>query len=355
MTLAKSRYVIGGDFELPAWQLGNFRQLMNLTFGLSGTWTASGRAALALILQHLKSKGVQHIHLPAYLCQSILQPVQALGFKYSFYPVDSTLTAQPDPLPGSAVLLIHYFGWKNPVTESLRSKAGKDFFLIEDACQALLSDVGFVPNEGRFIIISPRKFVPAVLGGWCNLPVKKENPSVEIEAMVWQSVTARMARAIYLMHSEAALDHALEEFYLKAFSDAERFLDAHPTYVPVPQIVLDLLAGFDWEMIKQRRRNNWLTLNEQLSGRIETIMPELSAKVVPLGYVVRLRKRSALKAQLAKRRIFCPVHWLLPSEIEAARFPDSAQLADTCLTLPIDQRYVADDLLKMAQILMALQ
>ena len=69
-------------------------------------------------------RGVTRVHLPAFLCRSILEPVQALGLEYNFYPVDVAFVGQPDPKKNDAVLLVHYFGRINPAAHSLRSGSG---------------------------------------------------------------------------------------------------------------------------------------------------------------------------------------------------------------------------------------
>lgn len=347
------RRTIGGNFELSTLSLRSADRLADLTHSLAGTWTASGRAALALVLQHLQARGVRHVHLPSYLCKSVILPVQALELEYSFYPVDATLTAHPDPPPGSAVILIHYFGWLNPATAALRAEAGHSFYLIEDYSQAMLSNWSALPDMLRFVFFSPRKFGPAPLGGWCNIHAELNELSSEVEALAWRSLAARLARGAYLAKPDAPVDPAVETFYLEAFRTVETFLNTHPTSAAVPQIALDIIAGLNWDDIATRRRANWQYLNDLLAKHVKMLMPVLPTDVVPLGYAVRLQDRDRIRTALAAERIFCPVHWALPVEVSGRRFPDAVSLAETCLTLPIDQRYGPDDMVRMADTLKA--
>jgi hypothetical protein len=375
MSPALSRRAIGGDFELDQLRFGGAVELDQLTRGMAGRWTTSGRSALALVLKELWARGVRHVHLPAYLCESVLLPVRALGFNFSFYPVDLSLTAQPDPPAGSTVLVIHYFGWLNPVVKSLREQASAKFYLIEDAVQALLSDWSAPRDDFRYVILSPRKFGPALLGGWCNvLPepdgethgkvVETRGEASEIHDKVserqgevgptlWRSLAARLARGAYLRERDAPLDSQVEEFYMAGLAALEAFLDQHPTCTELPQVALGQLAGLDWQETALRRRANWRQLQEMLSGRVEVLMHDLPEAVVPLGFVVCLGERDEVRARLAAQRIFCPVHWPLPREVESGRFPASAALSKTCLTLPVDQRYAEDDISRMAETLLA--
>ena len=344
----QERKAIGGEFELSTLALGSAKKLKNLTRGYEGTWTASGRSALSAILKHLQNTGIKHVHLPAYLCESILLTVKALGLQYAFYPVDSELEAHPVSPPNSAVLLIHYFGWLNPATTKLRAEAGRTFHLIEDASQALLSDWTASADVSRFVILSPRKFGPVPLGGWCNISMEVDRPTIQTEKFMWQSLAARLTRATYMRESDVRIEPSIEKFYIDAFNEAEEFLDSHPCEASVPQIALELIAGLDWDSIAQQRRANWLKLDELLSGIVDPLTNVLPDNVVPLGYVIRLKNRDEVRRKLRDHRIFCPVHWPLPVEINPLSFPDAALLSKSILTIPIDQRYDQADMLRIA-------
>jgi hypothetical protein len=345
-----NRSVIGGDFEMPRLSLGSVDCASSLTKGLEGIWTASGRSAFAQILKDLKKYGVEHVHLPAYLCDSLLQPVRAVGMQHSFYPVDTDLIAQVDPPSGAAVLLIHYFGWINPATKQLRSAAGSSFTLIEDACQALLSGWNAPEEATQRVFLSPRKFGPTPLSGWCNLGVEPEPPTTGIEAQAWKSVTARLAKGAYLADQDSPIDDLIEDFYLNSLKEVETYLDANAGQAGVPEISLRIMSGLDWDDIAAKRRANWLTLNEALEGKIEPLTSKLPADVVPLGYVVKLANRDSVRAKLSGQRIFCPVHWPLPLEV-GPEFTDAHTLSQSCLTLPIDQRYGPEDMHRLARTL----
>jgi len=350
----QKRKAIGGEFELSTLALGSTKKLKNLTRGYKGTWTASGRSALSSILKHLQNTGIKHVHLPAYLCESILLAVKALGLQYSFYHVDSDLAAHPDPPPNSAVLLIHYFGWLNPATTRLRAEAGRSFHLIEDASQALLSDWTASTGVSRFVILSPRKFGSVPMGGWCNISVDLDRPAIQTEKLMWQSLAARLTRATYMRKSDERIEPSVEKLYMDAFKEVEEFLDNNPCEASVPKIALALIAGLDWDGIAQCRRTNWSKLNELLSGIVEPLTNVLPDDVAPLGYVVHLNNRDEMRRKFREHRIFCPVHWPLPDEVNPQRFLDAASLAKSILTFPIDQRYGQADMLRIANVVKAL-
>lgn len=337
--------MIGGEPEITRLALGDPAALDALVGGRRGTWTTSGRGALWLALRGLRERGVRHVHLPAYVCESVVLPVRALGMEHSFYPVDAGMRALPDPPQGAAVVLVHYFGWPNPATAELRTEAEAGrCFLVEDATHALLSDRGTPLPAPHAEIFSLRKLAPLPLGGWCSGEGDAGPASPATEALVWRSLAGRLLRAQYLAATGAAPDPAVEETYLATFAAVEEHLDREPGAEALPLLVRRLAAGTDWEETARRRRANWLHLRELLGGVAEPATPALEDGVVPLGFVVRLRERDRVRAEMARRRIFCPVHWPLPAAVDRARFPGAAALAETVLTLPLDARYGEEEM-----------
>ena len=339
------RLSVGGDFELTNIPQGTPERLTPLTQGFSGSWTLSGRSALALVLQDFIAKGVSHIQLPAYLCDSVLAPIEALDLAYSFYPVDRGLAGQPTASADSAVLVINYFGWQNPALENLSDGV----FLIEDSCQALLSVWSTSRSDSKRIIFSPRKFGPTALGGWCNISNLDLPSTTAAESALRQALDARLLRGKYLSEINSPIDPEIENKYLASLAAVEEFLDANPKEAGLPELGLKVIAGIDWQMVATRRRSNWQHLRGLLSERVEIVFDTLPDSVVPLGFVIRTHNRDRVRATLASKRIYCPVHWPLPKQVSRSEFPVSAELADTLLTLPIDQRYTEDDMIHLAR------
>ena len=340
------RFAFGGEFELDRPVFGAVAKLETITHGLRGTWSASGRSALGQILRLLLSEGVSHVHLPAYLCDSILLPVRALGLNYSFYPVDDRFVAYPDPPNGSAVLLIHYFGKINEATKALRAESGSSFHLVEDACQALLSDWCRPQNKRIFYLISPRKFGPAPLGGWCNIQVSNDERSEADESESFRSLAARLLKAVYQAQPTHGVDEYIEEFYLRAFRQVDDRLSSLDA--AIPEWVLRMIAGIDWPGAARGRVGNHAALSDALGRHVETPFDTYEDGEVPLGHVICLSNRDVVREKLAAKRAFCPVHWRLPNEVSERSFPGAHTLSQRCLTLPVDQRYTPEHMSRLA-------
>jgi hypothetical protein len=347
------RLAIGGEMELGGWPTARPGKPGSLARGCAGTWNASGRGALMLVLRHLKSLGVTHVQLPAYLCESLLLAIKAAALDHSYYPVDENLAAQPDPKKGTALLVIDYFGWLNPSVGPLEDLDASGNRFIEDASQALLSAWRPPRGDGKYLILSPRKFAPSILGGWCNISTKDLSPvPVGLEVLAWRSLAGRLVKGSYVRQPNAGLDPEVEEFYLSAFEAMERYLDERPDSFAVPSFVSRLLESFDWPEIARRRRENWHSLQSALGGKVEPFFRSLPEDVVPLGYVITVDHRDLIRRKLAEQRIYCPVHWPLPTEVTRRDFPAAHRIAARALTLPIDQRYDGSSMDRIADALL---
>jgi dTDP-4-amino-4,6-dideoxygalactose transaminase len=71
---------------------------------------------------------------------------------------------------------------------------------------------------------------------------------------------------------------------------------------------------------------------------------KLPAGVCPLGFPILAKDRDGLKKMLIKNRIYPPIHWKLPSEVDKEEFSASWQISKHILTIPIDQRYKTEDM-----------
>jgi dTDP-4-amino-4,6-dideoxygalactose transaminase len=350
---AQARRTLGGDFELTSLARGDSSELDSLTRGRRGTWTASGRSAQGLVLSHLREQGVRHVHLPAYLCDTMIQPVSALGMELSLYPVDGSLVAHPEPPRGSAVVLVHFFGWLSEATASLRAETGGAFHLIEDFSHALLSDWGESMGPIPHLFFSAHKLCAVPPCGWSSTMEEAREPTEDAQALSERALSMLLLRGAYMADPDASPIEEIEAFYWKTQKANEARLDAMPLDWAVPTLTLDLLAAWDRERAKSQRRANWQRLDETLAARVERLSPPLRDGVTPLGYAVRLPHRERVERRLVEHRIRGMPLWPLPAEVSADRFPEAARLSRECLVLPIDERYDSDDMERLAQGLLA--
>ena len=148
----------------------------------------------------------------------------------------------------------------------------------------------------------------------------------------------------YLSDKDSDVDPTMEDYYLKLFREVEDSFNSGIQPTRLPQLILNLIDSLSWNTISRKRRDNWQILHELLGNKVEHLFDYLPDGAVPLGHVIRLKNRDRVKEKLAEHRIYAPVHWPLPEEVDKKKFPDSKVLSDSLLTLPIDQRYGPDDM-----------
>ncbi|MEX0775224.1 MAG: hypothetical protein WD042_05865 [Phycisphaeraceae bacterium] len=300
---------------------------------------ANGRGAISLLCARL---GPRRVWLPACLCDSMVQSSPVHGAEGRFYPVDSDLGCRDrhwldEVRRGDLAIPIDYSGFlcdPQLVTEPKQRGA----WVVQDACQALLSDHG--QTQADFLNYSPRKFVGVPDGGVLMIRIGMQIPIDQLEPPPTEwwlkalSVTVGRRdfdragggeRRWFRMHQELERSGPIEAYQM---SDLSRCL---------------LERGIDFASVVQRRCANYQVLLRRL--RPLAVFPDL-----PLGFPVRLRNRDAARQRLFDHAIYPPVHrpiaGLVPAEFEI-----SHELNRRIMTLPCDQRYDEKDMSRMADLL----
>jgi len=304
----------------------------------------NGRSGIFLVCEMLRPGTVW---LPSYLCEVMLTPVQQANMRTRFYEINYDLRIRShnwveEVEQGDLVVFIDYFGFPcDHVCASYAKRRGA--WILEDACQALLiEDVG---RFSDFVLFSPRKFLGVPDGGILVVSrgIDKEKIGLESPPVEWWLKTLRStflrrefdisggSREWFHLFQETGIDAPIGRY---AMSELSRVL---------------LLHGFDYVAIAEKRIQNYLTLLDQL-GHL-AMFPDLHAKVVPLGFPIRLRNRDQVRQQLFEHNIYPPVHWPIAG-IVPEEFKESHQLAADIMTLPCDQRYDSQDMKRMAKVVM---
>ena len=110
----------------------------------------------------------------------------------------------------------------------------------------------------------------------------------------------------------------------------------------------NILRAVDYEQVCRRRNENYQFLHQHLhkKNRLTLIAPD-----GPYCYPFYTRNGRELKKKLAAEKIYVPTLWPdLPEGI--ASFEQD--LAENILPLPCDQRYTAQDMRRMAELINAI-
>lgn len=258
----------------------------------------------------LRGLAPRRILLPAYIGYTdregsgVIDPITELGLPFSFYPVGRELIADPIVIKEclrreqdiDAVLLIHYFGWPGGDVTDIRAVCdAANASLIEDCAHAFHwgqsdPDLGVT---GDFAFYSIHKYLAAGSGG--------------------------------LLHSVARSYPVVME----------------PKKNAVDPLVCDLLARADLEVVANKRRDNLARALDGLAniGGLHPMRTEVP--LVPHSLPVWIdgeKMREKLYFCLMERGVpTTALYYRMHHSLEHEQFPESFEVSDHILNLPIHQ------------------
>lgn len=307
---------IGGYFELELPVCGGFLHD-------DGVLLNSGRNALEYVLRALG--GVSHVHIPYYTCDVILEPLDKLGIPYSFYHVNQNLEFDELPTLQNDEFLIYtnYFGIKDEYVKTLARSYGSQ--LIVDNAQAWFSQ----PIMGINTIYSPRKFVGIPDGGVAYCIKNTDEKSYE------QDVS--YDRCSHLLKR---MDIGSSEGYADFKSNSNK-LSGQPIKL-MSNMTRKMLSSIDFEVVKNRRRENFKYLQEHLENMNCLETPSINTFACPMVYPY-LTNDLSLRQRLIENKVFVATYW--PNVFEWCKPEDwEYKLAESTVFIPIDQRYGVEDM-----------
>ena len=305
----------------------------------------SGRTALELIAADLKAeRGAKSIYMPAYCCDSMIEPFKKQGYEIKLYavePYSKTIHRQVFTDHGcDAILLLDYFGFESEETavfammEKLRGTV-----VIVDRVQSAFSETKAL-EYADYTVTSWRKWffsnaaeAEKKCGEWLIPEAKKAN-----EKYISLRRNAARLKANYIENGVGE-----KPKFLAKFGEAEELLDNDFSYYAAEEKSLEEIRYADVDFITSRRRENAALIYDELKNLHAEIIRPLYAQMgendVPLFVPVLVRKdiRQALRQHLIKNEVYCPIHW--PSELGGAN-----KLYDGELSLICDQRYSTEDI-----------
>lgn len=333
--LGSSAAEIGSDFELVG---GEYLTRTTGVLPWDGPLTryvANGRQALSLTAESLWRRGLRTIHVPGYLCDSMIEPF-AKDWKVVALPTTPDLETPPDAigsLKDSVLLNAPYFG-RGPsgdMVAALRAARGAGVVVVTDESHRVL-DEPCIETDIR--VASLRKLLPVFDGGYAiGLPTEDTQVGPSNSDAVAQRRKAMSTKTANLSEPQPQSSH------LPMFHESERALTVDLTPRAMSAPTLNLLRRLDLPKLAVRRRRNAEALVRAL-GRHSAlrILNPPSATTNPSHIVLEVPDPQALRDWLARRRIYCPIHWP-PSEL----LPDVSDWPQRFLSVPIDHRYgVAD-------------
>ncbi len=343
--------------------------------GAGVEWLFCGSVALFRALRRLGLRSGDTVLVPAYNCGGEVEAILAAGCEVVVYGVGHDGRADLQDLArrwtprAKAVLVIHHFGFPQPVVAIVDWARSRGLRVIEDCAHAWLtqSDGRLLGTFGDVAIFSPRKSLPIPDGG-----VLLPRPSIPGEAPPleppdWRhcfrelvDATGRSVGRPLGVPLGGALLRAVRPWSpggLKPLSRLEKpedFASVAPRLAwRMSGVARRLLWATDHSEVVRRRRANYSLLLERFPRRkdLRPLFGELPAGVCPLYLPVVTEARDALWAHLERHGVASYRFWRWShSAIPVSEHPNVAALRSQVLVLPVHQSLDPDDVARIADV-----
>jgi hypothetical protein len=313
----------------------------------------SGRAALYSVLRVLVSEhGVRHIVLPAYGCSATYEAAQYAIRDFSctlhvYLQASDLSSANPIAYDNAVYIATDYFGrfdqalWHQLI--SIRSSQNR-VFLIRDRTQSLLDDTA--GNDADYEVGSLRKWAYLPDGGFVgsqrwHVPLPQRVADAAIVLARQGASLIKAAKAL------GALSGFSDSCYLDVFHACEDQWSGH-MMSSISDPSRSLVDSLAWQAVAFSRERNCDALVDSLGE----LPPSIGVYPSRFGCALVLREasvRNRLRQALKTKGVYAAVHWPLDwlKSLDVNAYGAVVDLEQRELTLPVDQRYSADEMVRV--------
>jgi perosamine synthetase len=311
---------------------------------------AHARTALWYGLQQLPVEREQTMLVPEYVCEVILHPLEDLGIRVLFYPVDDSFIPDWEVLetliysePVHAFLLVHYFGQPQDIERAQEFCDQHGLWLIEDNAHGHGGNLKGRPlgSFGELGFSSPRKQLRSPSGGMLYLHGEPVDQTTRV--LPGYPVSREKEFLLFLVRPFPRIRAGLLRMLRPEpdFSDPSAFPEIRMEYQSAdPDSVRRILAE-NWPNHATSRREAWkawsnFSLENGLQPVWEKPHPESCPWAIPV-YVSDLKDRLHwLRWGRRKGLNFFPWPTLPESVLQSS--PSAVDRWQSLLCFPLDQR-----------------
>lgn len=315
-----------------------------------GCYVLSGRTAIDVILQDiLKERNVQNVYLPAYCCDSMLQPFRDRGIKIHLYDMRLTDKLEYDIDENKQVDILYvcnYFGYENNVANEIIERFRESgSIVIYDKTHSLFMDNDQTMSLADYSIASIRKWLGVVAG-----------------AVVWKhngTIYSSLKDCPYLqckieaMHDKksylSGIPNINKQEFLEKYAAFGHSLSADYRDYRMDKLSCTIWEQADKEQIKKQRKDNAAVLHS--NGKLQ-YLNALSANSCPIFVPVFFESsevRNKVRKSLIDSHIYCPIHW--PKNNLITKDMKVNDIFDRELSLICDQRYTINHMNRINEII----
>lgn len=317
--------------------------------------TTSGRGAIALLLKTIKPK-LNTVLLPSYICESVILSFIEQGYICYFYDINKDLSPNIESIIsyGDIGIFFHmgYYGFptNSNLTDIISYLKSRSTIIIEDITHTLFSNYKRF-EENDYYVASIRKWFGVPSGGLLASPssIIKSNLRKN-DDFTYIRRQALLIKSKYIISG----DETLKPLYLALFAKAEKLLDEDIEPYDIDDLSRRIISTIDIDELIRKRKENFKTLAGNLNdlNKVESIFTNMPEDICPIFYpVLIINNRNEIREILINKKIYCPIHWPMPSRIKINYFKNSQQVYKTILSIPCDQRYNGRDMERVVSIL----
>ena len=310
---------IGGYFELELCHEKNEYHIGALKLN-------SARYCLQYILQ---AKKYNKIYLPAYICDTVLQPIKREKMLHEFYSINECFEPIFDKniKDNECLLYVNYFGINEKNVKKIVTKYKN---IIIDNSQAFFD----YPSNKIDTFYSARKFFGVVDGAYLYT---QTDPHI---ALIRDISLDRMEYLLKRIEGSANDGFAL--FQKNECDLGNRGLRS------MSKLTETILGSIDYEKCRYIRNQNFLFLHEKLSKYNELDI-DINTINGPMVYPF-LNSTANLKEKLIDNKVYVATYW---KDVTKRVNKDSfeSKLVNCLIPLPIDQRYNLEDMKIMVKLI----
>lgn len=288
----------------------------------------------------------------AYTCPTVPAHLERLGLALGFFDYGADdVEAVAAALPRRCLVLVPApFGlapWLDAA--ALARKLGERATVVIDAAQSAFGALDFPVPPGGAVLSCPRKAMAVGDGAFLAVERGKDEERAAIASLPAAEEAAKAKQAARALFATGELEREPEALALARYGER--------AFPPEPRRMSDaacgLVARADRTRHRARRRANAARLAGQLAGKAEFIIDAdfAAPPSVPFDFPILHADRERLLRDLRARRVFATPLW--PDAVhDPAQHPRAADMALRLVALPVDQRYGAADMDRLAELVL---
>lgn len=331
------------------------------------------------LFRALQFKDKDVVLVPSYHHGNEVRAIRAAGASVMFYPVTQDLEPDLNAVEQlctsrtRALFVIHYLGWSQPLSWLVEFCRARGLLLIEDCALALLSQCGGRPlgSYGDYAIFCLYKTLPVPNGGLLvqNRHRLADLDNLDLVSCRLLSLTSRTSDLVIealqsrwgmfggaLTRLKGGMGIVLNHTGVRREAVGDSGFNAAEADLAMSGFCHYLLRYFDFDTIRQKRRENFLRLLRLLPEKAPCLRRDLPNGVCPLFFPLLIKDKLGVSTALRRRGIGAIEFWNEGDPAaDRATFPDAWFLRDHVLGLPIHQDLSEDQLWYMAEQVSELQ